>query len=95
MSTRASASRRRLGDFLVGLGGFRDAAEGWLWARITAAALCFRASLTTSRGWTVAPSMVPRKRSSAGDQAVAVVEVDHGEDFVIEVLSRRAAGSLR
>ena len=38
--------------------------EGWLWAKMTAAALCTSARRTTSRGWTLAPSTVPRKSTS-------------------------------
>jgi len=47
---------------------------GWLCARMTAAALCFEASLTTSLGYTEAPSMVPRKRATQsldGENGVA------------------------
>src|SRR6185437_5481546 len=38
--------------------------DGWLCARITAAALCFSDARTTSRGCTDAPSSVPRNSSS-------------------------------
>lgn len=53
-----------MGDELVGLARFRHSA-GMLCTSITAAAWCLRASMTTSRGWTLAPSRVPRKRSWA------------------------------
>jgi hypothetical protein len=50
-------------DELVGVAGFRDSA--WmLCAKMTAAALCESACFTTSRGCTLAPSIVPRNNSS-------------------------------
>jgi hypothetical protein len=48
----------------------RSAAEGlqsplgWLWARITAAALAWRAGTSTSRGWHRAALSVPRAISA-------------------------------
>jgi hypothetical protein len=47
---------------------------GWLWAKITPAALCASAALTTSRGYTLVCAKVPRKSSRGGDQAVLAVE---------------------
>jgi len=50
-------------DELVGLAGLCDS-TGVLCANMTAAALCERACFTTSRGCTLAPSIVPRNSSS-------------------------------
>ena len=63
MSTSASASRiLAVINSSAWLGSATP--DGWLCARITAAAFSFSARFTTSRGCTEAPSMVPRNISS-------------------------------
>ncbi len=54
-SLRVSASSQRLGS---------GTPLGWLWARMTAAALSSSARRATSRGWTAALPRVPWNRSS-------------------------------
>src|SRR5690606_19168820 len=63
MSTSASACfRRAVTARSAALGSALPL--GWLWTTMTAAALCTSARRTTSRGFTSAPSTVPRNSSS-------------------------------
>lgn len=57
--------------------------EGWLCIKITAAALCSSAILTTSRGYTLAPSNIPGVflpskliQRDGGDDRPEIVEID-------------------
>jgi hypothetical protein len=53
-------------------------------AKVKAAALRAKASLTTSRGCTDAPSIVPRNSSTVFDQAVPLIQEKDRKHLVFE-----------
>ena len=68
--------------------------EGWLWARMTADALSLSASLTTSRGWTVASVDRTPEHLPPGQHLMLAVEKQTGKHLVFQAGELEADGLL-